>query len=211
MKSAITVGGATNWFVDRNIFSSAEIYKQEQERIFRRACDCTSAMKARSPDVGDFFLTRWAELDDPDPRSGRQAAGDAQQLPPSRHEGVPLRRGQYQTVLLPVSRLVPTACTGVSWACRRKKKVTTPRSTRANGAWWRSRRWPPSRARSGRPGIRMRRRSRNIWATPHAALRVGLGPWDAGDGRSRSSAASRNGWSRQLENRRRELRGRHVA
>ena len=96
---------ASQGVVRREAFVSDDVYRQELARIFERqlgvsgARDGNSAAgQLRGPHAGQGAGDRRA-------RQRRQREGDAQQLPPSRREALPLRRRHRAPLHLPVSRL----------------------------------------------------------------------------------------------------------
>ena len=86
--------------------STSDIYAEEQEQHLRPRLAASSVTKARSPSPATISCRRMGEESvilcrdraERDPRL-------PQFLPPSRHEGVPLRRGQHGRLHLPLSRL----------------------------------------------------------------------------------------------------------
>ena len=96
------------------------------------------------------------------PRPGQCNPCLPQFVPASRHEGVPLRRGQHHRLYLPVSRLELRHRRAAGRRAVLSRGVSLEARPRANGASSRLRSCATTRARSSRPGTRRRRLSRNI-------------------------------------------------
>ena len=88
------------------------------------------------------------------PRPGRRDPRLPEFLPASRHEGVPLRRGQHRRLHLPLSRLELWHRRPAGRRAPISARPTTRSSTSRNGVSSRSRSCAITRARSGRPGTR---------------------------------------------------------
>ena len=107
--------------ISREIFVSEEIYRQEQEQVFARAW-LFVGHESQIPRPGDFFVSSMGEESvilcrdrgGTDPRL-------PELLPPPRHEGLPLRRGQHGRVHVPVPRLELRRPTARWSACRSRK------------------------------------------------------------------------------------------
>ena len=123
--------------------------------------------RPREPDPEARRLLRVVDgrgVGHPLPRPRRADPRLPELLPASRHEGLPLRRGQHRGVHVPLPRLELRRPTARWSACPSRRTPTARSSTGASGASSRSRRWRTTRARSGRRGTRRRRRSSNISA-----------------------------------------------
>ncbi len=91
--------------ISREIFVNEEIYAEEQENIFARAW-LFVGHESQIPNPGDYCrLAHGRGIGDPVPRPRRRDPRVPQFVPASRHEGVPLRRGQHDRLYLPLSRL----------------------------------------------------------------------------------------------------------
>ena len=91
--------------ISREIFVNPDIYREEQERVFARAWLYVGhESQVRNP--GDFVVSRMGEESVILTRDRGGAHPRLPQfLPPSRHEGLPLRRRQRAQLRLPLSRL----------------------------------------------------------------------------------------------------------
>lgn len=181
MKSAITVGEATNWFVDRKIFSSMDIYQQELERIFRRAW-LYVGHESQIPKVGDFFLTKMGE--DSMILVRDQEGKPRVMLNSCRHRGMKVCRydeGNTKLFYCPYhawsygldGRLVGLPAQKESYDASFDKSkwglVQVAQVATFQGTIWAT--WDPNA-----PPLE------EYFGGAADALRVGLGPWDAGDG-----------------------------
>ena len=87
--------------ISREIFVNEDIYAEEQEKIFARAW-LFVGHESQVPNPGDYFVSSMGEEA---VILCRDRAGDdprlPQLLPPSRHESVPLRRGQHAVFTCP--------------------------------------------------------------------------------------------------------------
>jgi len=91
--------------ISREIFVSPDFYREELEKLFTRAW-LFVGHESQIPNPGDFFVSRMGEESVILCRDAQSAVHVFPQfMPPSRHEGVPLRAGQYLAVRLPVSLL----------------------------------------------------------------------------------------------------------
>ena len=196
-----------NGTASREIFVDRDVYRQEQEQIFARAW-LFVGHECQVPNPDDFYVSRMGEESVIlDPRPPGQAARLPQHLPPSRHEAVPLRRGQHaasSVARITRGAIRPTA----RWsrfrascsACPATRSITTRSSTSRNGAWFRSRRWSTTAAPSGRHGTRTPRRSRTISAacasgsTPRSTIATDAKavPWSWSACRSGAPTATGN-------------------
>ena len=80
--------------VSREIFTSEELYQQQLERIFARAWLFVGHDVADPQPERLLRLAHGRRVRDPDARPSGRSPRPAQHLPPPRHEGLPLRRGQ---------------------------------------------------------------------------------------------------------------------
>ena len=83
--------------ISREIFVNDEIYREEQERIFARAWLLPLGMKARFLTPATSLFAAWERNRLSSAAIAKKEKGPRLSgfLPPSRHEGVPVRRRQH--------------------------------------------------------------------------------------------------------------------
>ena len=182
-----------NGEISREIFVNDDIYAQEQEQIFGRAW-LYVGHESQIPNPGDFFVSSMGEESVILCRDrARQDPRLPQHLPPSRHEGLPLRRGQHAELHLPLPRL----------ELRDRRQAGRRAGLREPlQAALRPRRMGPDRGGAARQlhghdlgdlGQERAARSTTIWATPSSRSTSLCAAGTAARAAPSCSAASRNG------------------
>ena len=154
--------------ISREIFVNEAIYARGAGAA---VCPRLAVCRPRKPDPQPrrfLCLGHGRGIGDPVPRPRRRDPCVPEFVPPSRHEGVPLRRGQHAGLHLPLSRLELRHRRQAGRRAVFPRGLSLDSSTARNGVWSRSRNCATTRGRSWPPGTRRRRPLPNISASSRA-------------------------------------------